>query len=58
MRIHLTFQHKIALIFGRIGFDITDIELTAENRILNIALGIYISRIRTTLRAEFLYIYL
>ena len=58
MRIYFTLQHKIALILGRFGFDISDIELTAKNRIFNIALGIHISRIRTTLGAEFLYIYL
>ena len=56
MRIHLSLQHEFTLVLSRIGIDVTDVELSAENRILDVALGVDIGGIGTTLRTEFLYI--
>ena len=56
MGIHLTLQHELAFILGRIGIDVTDVELSAENRIFDVTLGVDIGGICATLRTEFLHI--
>ena len=49
MRIHLTLQHELAFVLGRISIDVTDVELSAENRIFDVTLGIDIGGIGATL---------
>ena len=49
MRIHLTLQHELAFVLGRISIDVTDVELSAENRIFDVTLGIDIGGICATL---------
>ena len=56
MRIHLTLQHELAFVLGRIGIDVTDVELSAENRIFDVTLGVDIGGICATFRTEFLHI--